>query len=463
MDLELATKAKLAETARTIARSYQLVQCGNITFMPMDYESGALGPTDPTHQVWMPLSRREKRKMGNEFGNVLFATDSELTNFDLMLQQFSIDTNTSPDALLLRTPDGLKQLRQDGSLSDPTGVFIANYLQPELNTDDARKDEVFSTITNWLQSEDDAHSLLNHFSTALSPGWSAVKYVLLIGAGRNGKSVLMSMMHDLFGHGNVSHVTRQQIADRLPVCVELNSKLLNIVFDGQMAYIKDSSMEKTLIAGEPGHVRMLYENGNTTVQTNALFVEALNSEPKSRDKSSALQKRLSRFFFPNRYSLDQSFERHMRQPEMLGALLALLLDHFVKSEDLAVKLQQTPRAAELEAEQMLLNSPALQFVDYLVNSDSAWIGRLEGSDVTLDSMVGSFMAWRIQEGHTEYSSADAARLFRECFLTKRKSAREGGKVTKKEVLIGPREVMQNFLDILKGDPSGLHTEALVED
>ena len=447
--LELSSKATLARAARTVAESYELVQHGSHTFIPCHWLTEAIGPLPAAERIWQPLTRNDKRRLANQTQNILFATDSELTNFDLMLRQFAIEDESVIQHLLVRTEDGLKMLDETGTLIEPTGQFCPNVLKPVLNTEEAAKAEVFDVIKGWLNSEEEAHSLLHHLATALCPGWSAVKYVLLIGDGRNGKSVLLSMLQDLFGASNVSNVTRQQIAERLPVCVELNNKLLNIIFDGEMAYIKDSSMEKTLIAGEPGYVRLLYENGNTRVQTNALFLEALNSEPKTRDKSGALQKRLSRFWFPNTYPIDMAFEKRMRSDELLGAFLSLLLDHFVTKYELADKLKQTSGSSALQVEQNLLNSPLHQFVSYLVSSDASWNDRLR-QPVMVDPLVDSFMAWRVDEGFTEFSTADVKRLFKEGFSTDWKTVREAGKVVKKQRLLEPKPEILALLNQLKG-------------
>ena len=447
--LELSSKATLARAARTVAESYELVQHGSHTFIPCHWLTEAIGPLPAAERIWQPLTRNDKRRLANQTQNILFATDSELTNFDLMLRQFAIEDESVIQHLLVRTEDGLKMLDETGTLVEPTGQFCPNVLKPVLNTDEAAKAEVFDVIKGWLNSEEEAHSLLHHLATALCPGWSAVKYVLLIGDGRNGKSVLLSMLQDLFGASNVSNVTRQQIAERLPVCVELNNKLLNIIFDGERAYIKDSSMEKTLIAGEPGYVRLLYENGNTRVLTNALFLEALNSEPKTRDKSGALQKRLSRFWFPNTYPIDMAFEKRMRSDELLGAFLSLLLDHFVTKYELADKLKQTSGSSALQVEQNLLNSPLHQFVSYLVSSDASWNDRLR-QPVMVDPLVDSFMAWRVDEGFTEFSTADVKRLFKEGFSTDWKTVREAGKVVKKQRLLEPKPEILALLNQLKG-------------
>ena len=447
--LELSSKATLARAARTVAESYELVQHGSHTFIPCHWLTEAIGPLPAAERIWQPLTRNDKRRLANQTQNILFATDSELTNFDLMLRQYAVEDESVIQHLLVRTEDGLKMLDETGTLVEPTGQFCPNVLKPVLNTDEAAKAGVLDVIKGWLNSEEEAHSLLHHLATALCPGWSAVKYVLLIGDGRNGKSVLLSMLQDLFGASNVSNVTRQQIAERLPVCVELNNKLLNIIFDGEMAYIKDSSMEKTLIAGEPGYVRLLYENGNTRVQTNALFLEALNSEPKTRDKSGALQKRLSRFWFPNTYPIDMAFEKRMRSDELLGAFLSLLLDHFVTKYELADKLKQTSGSSALQVEQNLLNSPLHQFVSYLVSSDASWNDRLR-QPVMVDPLVDSFMAWRVDEGFTEFSTADVKRLFKEGFSTDWKTVREAGKVVKKQRLLEPKPEILALLNQLKG-------------
>ena len=462
--LELSTKQQLATAAKTLAASYELVQHASHLFLPMDAETRAPGPCAPERCVWTPLSRDDKLLLGNQQG-ILFDSDGSLTSFDLMLRQFARKHEGPVSELLLKTEHGLRALDEAGVLQVPDGSFHPNYIEPRLNESPDDKVEVLATLAGWLNSEEEAVSLLRHLSTALSPGWSAVKYLLLIGDGRNGKSVLLNMLIGLFGNNNVSHVTRQQIADRLPVCTELNAKLLNIVMDGEMGYIKDSAMEKTLIAGEPGVVRRLYENGNTTVQTRALFLEALNSEPKTRDKSGALQKRISRFQFPNVYRIDHAFERRMRSPRMLGALLALMIDHFVREDELAVKLQQSAASAALQLEQQVLNSPVLQFVQHLVQGDPSWGPKLLAGGVPLEPLIASFMAWRLDEGHTEYSTVDVKRMFKAHFHVDRKSVRKDGKVQKHDIIIDCKDDTRALLEQEKGvqDETGLELETLVAD
>jgi phage/plasmid-associated DNA primase len=310
--------------------------------------------------------------------------------------------------------------------------------------------------------EEEAESLLSHLATSLAPGYSAVKYVLLLGEGRNGKSVLLKMIHRLFGDHNVSNVTRQQIAESNPVVLDLNGKLLNLVYDGRAEYLKDSGTEKSLIAGEQVPIRRLYESTPTPVQTNALFVEALNKEPKSNDKSTALQKRLVRFLFSNVYALDIRFEREMLSEEKLGAFLALLVDRYVKEDEVAERLAPTSAAVELQLEHMYINSVALQFLKHVEETDPLGLETYMGEE--LAKMVQAFQSWRILENDLSgWAEPDVAAQLQPLITTDRKTKRIDGKPRKVRVVTGLKIEAQHFIDSLKGDADEDLTEAVVED
>lgn len=458
--LELKGKQELARAAQSLASSFELVLHDATTFIPAHWETEAPTPIpEPEDKIWLPLSRRQKQQLGNEVNNILFATDSEMSSFDYMLRQFATEETEPVRSIFVRTPDGLRVLNELGELVTPTGTFLPNFIKPMLNPDDIAKKEVFGVITEWLDSEEEAHSLLTHLATALAPGWSAVKYILLMGDGRNGKGVLLNMLVGLFGQENVSGVTRQAMAEQKPTCVELNNKLLNVIFDGQMDYIKDSGLEKTLIAGEPGYIRMLYESSTTKVQTTGLFIEALNKEPKSRDKSSALQKRLVRFHFPNVYALDHGFYKKMTSEPMLGAFLALLIDHYVTEDEVATKLAPTKAAMSMQVDQMWANSPMYQYLAHLVGVDPTMRAKLLGFNT--DALISAFMAWRIAEGYDAYSSADVLNMLKDAFDLGWKSARVNGKVTKVRTIKGLKPETQALLEQLE-EGTDDEAEALAE-
>lgn len=448
--LELKTKKELASEASTLAQSFGLVSYKNVTYIPVDATTSEPLPSgQPDQTIWLPLTRDEKRRLAASQFNTLFANDAELSSFEFMVSQSAKFVERTVNQLLVKTPDGLRVLNSVGELVKPTGSFIPNTIQPMLNNDPDAKKEVFDTIANWLDSDEEATSLLYHLATVLAPGWSAVKYVLLLGEGRNGKGVLLTMLSKLFGKENMSEVPRQELANRSPMVLDLSGKLLNVVFDGAAEYLKDSGTEKSLIAGESVYIKKLYESSPVRVQTNALFIEALNREPKSNDKSSALQKRLVRFRFPNVYDIDKTFEKRMWSDKMLGAFLAILIDHYVCEDEIAEKLKPTTGATELQLEHMFVNSLALQFIKYIIDTQSD--GENYFIDKALDEVSEAFRSWRVtQNDISNWNVPDVNLLLMPHFHTERVSKRLANKTVRKiRVVKGFKQEALIFLETLK--------------
>lgn len=421
--LETKTKEKLADVARTLAASYEIVLHGEVLYLPVDYLTGVSEPIpDPERKVWKPLDRTEVQRFGNVKAKILFANESELVNFEGMLKQLARRDEARNRGVFITTDKGLRVLDSSGNLVEPEGLFRPNHIAVPLNTDKEMKERIFNILQDWLGGSSlEAHSLLHHLATTLAPSWSAVKYVLFLGEGRNGKSVLLQMMIDILGRHNVSNVTRAQMSEQSPVCADLNGKLANIVMDGAAQYLTDSGMEKTLIAGETAAIRPLYVSRLVPVQTNGLFIEALNQEPKTRDKSSALQKRLVRFRFPNVYELNIQFASWVREPEPLGAFLALLVDHYVTETTVQEKLQPTQAALELQMDQVVINSVFHQFILHLMNTDLDACDKLIGKDVA--TLVTAFQPWAL-DTDSKYTESDILNLFKRNIVLKRSSRRD---------------------------------------
>lgn len=461
--LELKTKQILAKEAHLLASSSNMVRFRSITYVPADYETLEIAPPPaPDRTVWLPVPRDELRQLAHSQFQTLFASDGELNSFDFMVAQHATPSKVEPYSMLIRTEAGLKMLTEEAKLVDPSGDFLPNYVHPMLNEDPAVKAEVLATLVEWVGGAEEAESLLNHLATMLSPGWSAVKYVLFLGEGRNGKGTLIKMLAALLGQENISHVTRQHMAEQNPVVTELNGKLLNLIYDGQAEYLKDAGTEKSLVAGEPVPIRRLYESTATIVQTNALFVEALNQEPKSKDKSPALQKRLVRFAFDNVYPLNRKFERRMLSEPVLGAFLSLLIDHYVLEDELAEKLALTAKAKSLQIEHMFTNAVSLQFLKFFEMSSPGGVNDLLG--LAIEEVLTKFRGWRMAEGDTgQWSEPDVANLLSPVFEFDRVSRRIGGNPRKVRVIKALRPEAADFIKTLKEDEDAELLEAVVDD
>lgn len=466
---EIMNKREQSLHATNFAQSYNLIMHNHRLYIPADYETlDALVAPASDRMVWLPLGVQDVQRWAQAQYDILFAAHKEEADFYYMVCQNARQVDEKPKTLLIHTEDGLRELHEDGQLRPATGTFVPNYLPVRLNDCDDDKQELMEVLRNWLNDDEEVLSLLRHLSTALAPHWSAVRYVLLIGDGRNGKSLLMSMVQTLFGRQNCSFVTRQDMAKPSPIVTELMNKLINIVYDGEMQFVKDSANEKTLIAGETLSVRPLYSNKPTLVNTNALFIEALNREPKSSDKSSALQERLIRFWFPNQYPDDLEFRERMLSDRMVGAMLALLLDHYVQKTEKAVMLAPTKASVELKMEHMLTNSLALQFISWLEMNDPAGSSILIG--MTASQLTTRFMSWRLSEKDDKpWSEANVVELFRPQVDYYRSSVRgAGGKPVHVKKVKGFKKSTETFLQYQRGagiyaTPSDTTDATLVDD
>jgi hypothetical protein len=460
------TKPEMHRTATALAQQYQLVKHNSQLFVPVLWSNPVVSSTipDPKETVWLPMSPEDVEDFGNRVGHILFQNPSEFSSFHYMLKQEAArPTKPHVDELFVKTTDGLRVLDAKGQLVEPNGDFIPNVLWPTLNEDQAVKDEILTVMTEWLGDIEPVHSLLHHLATVLAPGWSAAKIVLLLGEGRNGKSTLLKMLEKTLGAANVSNVTRQQMAANAPSIVDLNNKLANIVFDASAKYVDDSSTEKTLVVGEKYGVRLLYASTNTIVQTNALFLEGQQQEPKARDKSKALQRRIVRFWFPKEYPLDGAFEEHMLSEPILGGFLSLLLDHYVQHFERAEKLKASQASYDLQIEQIQLNSKTFQHLHELIVKDPDNVHRIIGRPA--EELAGQFHAWLLN-GKDEYSAIDAMRMLKECYVLVRKSVRDGKSIKKVWVVDGYTDDAKRMIEKLteEGDADAVLDDGpLVDD
>lgn len=425
------------DLAPVIASSYEVVNYKGVLYIPADFETLERHVTPaPERKVWLPFTHKMIR-MTARHHDLSFRDDRELSSFRYQMEAEAIDVTQEVSELLIRTDEGLRMLTNEGSLVPATGQFVPNYLPIKMNTDPELKEQVMELLIEWVDDDEEAMSLLHHLATTLAPHWSAVKYVLLIGEGRNGKSLLMEMIERIFGEENCSHVTRQQISESNPVVTEVMGKLVNIVKDGPASYLKDSGNEKSLIAGEEIPIRRLYQNQPTMVSTNGLFIEGLNREPKSRDKSSALQSRLARFEFPNVYLEDRMFYRWATSPEVTGALLSLMVDNYVREHEIQIMLAPTARSIELKLDHMISNSAELQFLMWLEdNGGPDGADELIGKDMRV--IVQKFKSWRVMLGDIGvYADDDVARNLRTVVqVGPRRSTRQNNKVVKVRTVEG---------------------------
>ena len=298
--LELKTKKQLADEAFKLSHSLHLVRYRSTTYIPADFETldSSVSP-DIDRTIWMPLTRDDIRKLGAAHFDTLFGSDGELASFDFMVSQTANQIEKEITSLLVRTKQGLMELDETGTLVPATHEFRPNTLMPMLNEDQAEKDRVFAVISEWVDSDEEAHSLLHHLATSLAPGWSAVKYVLLLGEGRNGKSLFMKMVQRLYGDKAITDAPQPTFKGHDPAVISYNfigKKVVtfNDVGDPSTAFLE---WMKRMITG---NLEVKTPSGAwLSIPCNANFLMETNHRPQVLDIEAHRRRFVVREFDPD--------------------------------------------------------------------------------------------------------------------------------------------------------------------
>lgn len=453
----LHSRQELATLAQSTAAVNFAVEYRDNIYLPVDYQTGELQPSSIEDQVWRRMPAKEMMRFANNTLDILFSSDTEFQSFYLMLQQFAVEEPPLHRLLVPVKGQGVMLLDKEGKFVKQTGAFVPNYVNftydPDVDTS-----FMWETLVNWVDGEEQAHSLLHQLSVGLQPHWTAGKYILLIGEGANGKSTLLKMLHKIVGADNVSAITRLEMSNRKVTVAGLNGALMNIIFDGPKEFLKDSSTEKTLITGERIDLELKYKNIATTVQTTALFIEGLNQEPKTSDHSPALQRRLVRYKFPNVYDLDLAFEDMMLSDQMLSALIKLILEHWVVKSDKQTKLLNTDASRMLQLEHQWVTSPLLQFLEHLAAQDPDGLRDITKKNTPVDSLLAIYRPWLSASNFKSFDDTYLRQSIEENFVTVRKTVRVNGKPSTRRVIVEMRDTARALVEtLLKGDDDELVT------
>ena len=447
----LHTRQELAALSQATSTLYSTIEYRDNVYLPVDFETGLRQPQSADRTVWRRMTASEMMRFANDTLDILFSSDNEFRSFYMMLQQLASSTPAVEKLLIPTKNDGVQMLTANGTLVPATGDFAPNYLKLQYDPD-VDTTFVWENLVDWLDGEEQAHSLLHQLSVGLQPEWTASKYLLFIGEGLNGKSTLLKMMEKLVGADNVSNVSRLEMSNKRVTVAALNGALMNIMFDGPKEFLKDSSTEKTLIAGERLDIELKYKNIATTVQTTALFLEGLNNEPKTSDHSPALQRRLVRYHFPKKYVLDRSYERKMLSRESLSALVKLILEHWVMEGVDQERLTNTVASSRLQLEHQWATSPLLQFLEYLAAQDANELKTAIKPNTPVDVLVASYRPWLGANGYKSFDDGYIRQSIDENFFTTRKTVRIQGKPSTRRVIVGLKDTAQALVDaLLEGD------------
>jgi len=170
--------------------------------------------------------------------------------------------------------------------------------------DDKDRDEKMQFVLEWM-------------GLCLVPDTSFEKFVVCVGEGGNGKSVLLKLMAELLGHENVYSAPIQRLGNRRALA-ELDGKLLLTSSEINENTVMDDGILKQIVSGDTVEAERKYEHPFTYTPV-ARIMLATNHLPKLRDVTHAFFRRLVMLRFNRNFTAD---EMDMNLPSKLNAELS---------------------------------------------------------------------------------------------------------------------------------------------
>jgi putative DNA primase/helicase len=211
------------------------------------------------------------------------------------------------------------------------------------------------------------------------------KFIILLGTGANGKSVLLAVLEALCGIKNTAAVQPNEIGNKFQRA-NLNEKLVNIVTEiKQGAQIDDAAL-KAIVSGE---VCTVEQKGKDPFEMRpfATCWFGTNHMPHTRDFSDALFRRALILTFNNRFSQELGNCNHDLKDELIAELPGIL--NMVTEAYGWVELTGfiTPKSSLAAAKAWRIEADQVaQFVEECTELDS-------GNEIRIGDLYGYFNQW----------------------------------------------------------------------
>ena len=224
----------------------------------------------------------------------------------------------------------------------------------------------------------------------LVPDTSRQQMLIMLGEGRNGKSVLLDVISDMLGHRNVSNVPLDNLASRFGLGSTEN-KLVNICADVGNARRIDEGVLKQFVGGDMMEVEEKYQAPRSFRPTARVMASA-NTLPSFKDSSFGFWRRILVLPF-NRQVPDSQVDRNLTK-KLLAERDSILLFAFLG----LLRLRSTGdftssrKMAEAVKKYQKQSSPVQEFLSQCY---------AEGSGAVLkDSIYQEYVRWNASQGNT---------------------------------------------------------------
>ena len=198
--------------------------------------------------------------------------------------------------LLLHSPHHHLQSGRDVSWDENAKAPVFDQYMQDIFRDDEDKDVKIQFLKEWM-------------GLCLIPETKYEKFVVCVGAGGNGKSVLLKLMPELLGHENVYSAPIQRLGNKRALA-ELHGKLLLSSSEINENAVLDDGILKQIVSGDTVEAERKYEHPFTFTPSVRIML-ATNHLPKLRDVTHAFFRRLvmiefNRIFTPEEMDMNLS-------------------------------------------------------------------------------------------------------------------------------------------------------------
>ena len=261
-----------------------------------------------------------------EMGVVYRHKSSEPIAKSITEDMISTGTIWKPDSRYMIFRNGVLDT-DDMTLHPHSPEYLTNIVFADLDFNPDADCPIFRKVVADALDKDTANVLQEMCGYLLFPDSRHEKIGVLVGEGRNGKSVILNMISYALGEENVTHFGLQQITDASGVFIaNMVGKLANICHDsGNLIKVGNEGILKQYASGEPIMAKVLYHQ--PTITTNYPHsIIAVNALPVSADVSDGYFRRFLIIDFPHQIPLNK-VDRQLfakMKPERMGVLLWII-------------------------------------------------------------------------------------------------------------------------------------------
>jgi putative DNA primase/helicase len=197
-------------------------------------------------------------------------------------------------------------------------------VQLPVEYDPAASCPIFDRYLETTLTKDSAQLAEEILGYCLIPDTRFEKAFIFTGTGRNGKSIFLSVIDNLIGSDNVSHIALQDLEENRFKAAGLLGKLVNTFADLDSRALKSTTLLKMLTSGDPIDAERKFKDGfNFTNFARMIF--SANTLPRSSDTTFAFYERwiilpFERVFDANNPATDPDLREKLSSPQELSGI-----------------------------------------------------------------------------------------------------------------------------------------------